>query len=231
MQTPTATPTIDHARNRYLTWLRDTRDLSDHTVRAYGCDVAALVRAVGGQTELDSLDASVVLKFFEQQRQDGICSSSLRRRAAGVQGFCSFLEGQQLMTSSPWPPEGFTFQRARKLPRALPGAELAKLLGHLMDVADVDRHVTAEQLLTKPLEATTLLGTALMVSTGLRVGELVAFRTTDIDTTNRTIQVMGKGRRERVVYLTDDWLTRLSSSYQLTREHLGATHDRDLRQR
>ncbi len=97
-----------------------------------------------------------------------------------------------------------------------------------MDNADIDRHIAADQRLTRPFETTTLLGTALMVSTGLRVGELVAFRTTDIDTTNRTIQVMGKGRRERIVYLTDEWLTRLASAYQLTRQHLGTTHDRFL---
>lgn len=226
VKTPAATRTIDHARSRYLTWLRETRDLSDHTVRAYGCDIDALIRAVGDHTNLDHLDSEMLLRFFEQQRRDGIGPSSLRRRAAGVQSFCAFLERQRLVRNNPWPVEGIAFKRARRLPRALPGSDLATLLAYLLDEADIDpTGPAADQPLAKPFEATTLLGTALILTTGLRVSELVAFRTTDIDTTQHTIQVMGKGRRERLVYLTEDWLTRLVMSYQVTRLHLGPTHD------
>ncbi len=227
MSTPTASPTLSEARDRYVRWLREARDLSEHTVRAYHADASALVRALDERTMVAELDPSVVFWFFEMQRKSGMRSTSLRRRAAGVRSFCGFLYDQQLLTTTPWPAEGLQFQRTRTLPRAVASRDLQRLVRHLIHQADLCE-VVCDEPLTRPFAATTLLGTCLMLSTGLRVGELVSFRTCDLDMSGRTVQVMGKGRRERIVYITDDWIARLVSAYALTRDQLSVDHDRFL---
>lgn len=226
MYTTPTTPTIDDARSLFVSWLLDTQDLSGHTVRAYSSDIAVLVRSLGGAAPVTDLDPTTILGFFEQQRAEGIRSSSLRRRACGLRRFCTFLERQGIVDTDPWPSAALTFRRVRTLPRAVPGDDLARLVTHLCHAAGVNDGLTGEDPFHRPAAATTLLATSLLVTTGLRVSELVTFRTADLDVPSRTIQVMGKGRRERLVYLTNDLVTRMASAYLTTRDHLGITHDR-----
>lgn len=225
MYTTSPATTIGHARSAFVAWLLESQDLSGHTVRAYGSDVMALVRWAGDATAVTALDQATILRFFEHQRGEGICSSSLRRRACGLRSFCTFLERQGHLGSSPWPDDGLTFRRIRSLPRALPGHDLTRLLDHLVRQAEIDDELTGEVPFGHPDAATTLLATSLLITTGLRVAELVTLRVADVDVANRTVHVMGKGGRERVVYLTNDWIARLTTAYLATRESLDVDHD------
>lgn len=227
MHSPTADSSISDAQTWFVTWLHETQDLSPHTVRAYNTDVGALVRRLGSTTPLTGLNPTSILAFFEQQRATGICSSSLRRRSCGLRNFCSFLERQGHLDVSPWPEDGLIFRRIRSLPRALSGDDLTLLIRDLIRRTAIDDNDLADEVpFQLPHAATTLLATLILVTTGLRVAELVTFRVADVDLPSRTIHVMGKGRRERVVYLTNDWITRLASAYLITRESMNVTHDR-----
>jgi integrase/recombinase XerD len=64
-----------------------------------------------------------------------------------------------------------------------------------------------------------------MVATGVRVGELVTIGIRDIDVEGGTIRVLGKGQRERIVYVTDSWQRRLIGSYLHTRADSSPRHD------
>ena len=64
-----------------------------------------------------------------------------------------------------------------------------------------------------------------MLTTGVRVGELVAIRVEDVDLSNQSIYVIGKGRRERIVYLPSVWLRDLIAAYLLTREASQVGHE------
>ncbi len=76
----------------------------------------------------------------------------------------------------------------------------------------------------RPHESTTLLAVALMVSTGVRVHEVVGFRCQDLDLTNRAIRLIGKGRRERQVFLTNDWIATLTEAYLTVRGTFDLPH-------
>ena len=95
--------------------------------------------------------------------------------------------------------------RARKLPRLLTSHELDRLLVTLRRTADVS-DPGPDAVLEYPHETTTLLAVALMVATGVRVNEVVSIQCQDIDLAGRQLRIVGKGRRERHVFLTNDWL-------------------------
>ncbi|MHB8466237.1 MAG: tyrosine-type recombinase/integrase [Acidimicrobiales bacterium] len=90
----------------------------------------------------------------------------------------------------------------------------------------MDAHHVRDEALVRPREATTLLAVALMVATGLRVSEVVSVRCADIDLPGRSVRVLGKGLRERQVYLTNDWISSLAGAYQTTRSTLRIGHER-----
>jgi integrase/recombinase XerD len=90
--------------------------------------------------------------------------------------------------------------RARSLPRALSRGE-ARLLAAAA-WRDAERRGGA------PLAGAVLL----MLSVGVRVGELVRLRPSDYDTDSGGLHVRGKGRRERRVFVVDPRLAALLGS-------------------
>ena len=57
---------------------------------------------------------------------------------------------------------------------------------------------------TDPNAFTALVVLEVLLCAGLRVGELVGIRVPDIDLLERVITIMGKGSRQRRVFLPDD---------------------------
>jgi len=215
---------ICQARKQYVRWLAVTKDLSPHTIRAYDSDITAFERHLGIRAFVDQIDRDRLIAFIEQQRAAGLSSTSIRRRASGLRGFCRWLLSCRLLGSDPWMGTTVAVGRARKLPRILPTHELDRLFLSLLKMARIDGASKADDVLHRPHEATTLLAVALMVATGVRVNEVVSIKCQDIDLTGRNLRIVGKGRRERQVFLTNDWITGLTHVYLKTRAALGLEH-------
>jgi site-specific recombinase XerD len=217
---------ISMARERYVHWLSAVRDLSPHTVRAYSGDLVAFEHHLGPATSIEEIDRQHLLAFIERQREAGLSVTSIRRRACALRGFCRWLKATELLTDDSGLDFSIAAARSRQLPRFVPPSELRRLLAHLRrEVGLVD--VSDEgATLRNPHDATTLLAVALMLTTGVRVQEVVGIRAADVDLWSRSLRLLGKGRREREVYLTNRWLTELTRSYLAVRERLGISHDR-----
>jgi site-specific recombinase XerD len=203
------------------------RDLSPHTIRAYDSDVAALERHLGRRASVRAIDHDRLVAFLEEQRAGGLSGTSLKRRASGIRGFCKWLLARRLVDTDP-SIGGATVAvgRCRRLPRFVPSHELDRLLRSLRRAAGVGDGGELHEVLGRPYAATTLLATVLMVATGVRVSEVVSIRCDDIDLPGRSVRIMGKGRRERQVFLPNDWIKDLTRAYLTTRAALDIDHAR-----
>lgn len=219
---------IDQARNQYIRWLLVTRDLSPHTIRAYDGDLATFERYVGARFEVEGIDRDSVIAFIGAQKSAALSPASLRRRAAALRGFCRWLLSQDLISADPWSGTSLVLGRSRRLPRNLATHELNLLIGFLARAAQVDssRPPDRRSVERRPHESTTLLAVALMVTTGVRVNESVGIRCRDINLPGRTLRLVGKGRRERQVFLPNDWIVGLTSAYLEARSSLSIEHSR-----
>jgi integrase/recombinase XerC len=215
---------VCQARKQYVRWLRVTKDLSPHTLRAYDSDIAAFERHLGIRAFVKHIDRDRLVTFMEEQRMAGLSSTSIRRRASALRGFCKWLLSHRLLAVDPWVGASVAVGRSRKLPRRLPTHELDRLLCFLRRRADVDDKSDPDRVLERPHQSTTLLAVVLMVATGVRVSEVVSITCRDIDLAGRSVRIVGKGRRERQVFLTNDWIKDLTEAYLNTRSLLGVTH-------
>jgi integrase/recombinase XerD len=216
------------AKDEYIRWLLATRDLSPHTIRAYESDIAAFGRYFGTEASVEEIDGHAIVAFVEEQRGTGVGSRSIKRRASGLRGFCSWLQLCGQLQADPWLGTSLRLGPARRLPRLVSTHDLERLLGCLRQAASVNRECVPDEILVRPHQATTLLAVALMIATGLRVNEAVSLRCRDVDLPGRNLRVLGKGRRERQVFLTNDWIASLASAYLTTRASLCVDHDRVL---
>ncbi|HVO55613.1 MAG TPA: tyrosine-type recombinase/integrase [Solirubrobacterales bacterium] len=217
---------LSQAKEEYVRWLLATRDLSPHTLRAYRGDLGSFEGFVGAETDVGKLDEPDLIDFLESQKDSELSPASLRRRASSLRGFSRWLFAQGLIASDPWLGTRIATRRGRQLPRIVPATDLDRLLALLQRAAGVSVAARPDDVREKPHESTTLLAVALMVSTGVRVHEVVSFNCRDIDLTSRAIRLIGKGRRERQVFLTNDWIATLTEAYLAVRGSYELPHSR-----
>ena len=215
---------LQKVRTQYLRSLHTTRTLSSHTIRAYAGDTKALVEYIGPKADPAEISKSDILNFFELQRAAGLSEASLRRRLAGVRSFCRWLHAQDLSCGDPVEGLGFRFRRPRRLPRAVPREDLRRLVNSLSRSATYIGKDSLDSGISSVNESTTLLGVLLILGTGLRVAELVGLRCDDIDLSEQSIRVMGKGSRERTVFIADKWTVALLTNYVVARAERRVRH-------
>ncbi len=217
---------IGLAREQYIRWLLLTKDLSPHTIRAYDSDITVFERYLDVESTIAEINRDHLMAFVEDQRAAGLSSTSIRRRASALRGFCRWLLSRGLLDSDPWAGTSLAAGRSRKLPRVLPSHELDQLFLFLRRASRVNDLSDTDQLLKRPHESTTLLAVALMVATGVRVHEAVGIQYRDIDLPNQSIRLVGKGRRERQVFLPNEWITSFTGAYIEMRSVLHVQHTR-----
>jgi len=215
---------VREAHEAFVIWLNDTRDLSPHTVRAYSSDVSALTRHVGLDARVTDISSDTIVGFVQAQRATGIRATTIRRRLAGLRCFCRWLVDNNHRDSDPWANVALQIRKRRTLPRPVPPSDLTILLDFLSQEAGVALSTSGNCPLEHPHEATTLLAVAVMFATGLRVSETVGINCSDLDISDRSVRVIGKGSRERTVFLPGEWMPNLLYSYLETRSALGIEH-------
>lgn len=207
---------LDDAIPEFAEALRGRDDLSPHSIRAYVADARSLATFLGPGASAADLSRDALDRFVEHLLASGLKRSSARRRIAGIRKFCSWLSSNGWLDANPAARCSVKPARERTLPKALSTQDAARLLIHLRAKSDAACE-TAGWWCTPA--TSTYLAAALMVATGLRVGELASLTVGDVNVADGSIRVLGKGRRERVVYVPpgqmlsslDDYMTQRSA--------------------
>jgi site-specific recombinase XerD len=165
------------------------RNYSPHTIENYGRDLrlffAPLAKAPGAVSWRD------IEGFIQQQRQAHLAVATINRRLNALKHFFEYLVMEDhSLASNPVKPSHF-LRRGRPLPKPLVQDHVRSLFAHI----------------THPMDHALAL---LMLRCGLRVSEVARLRLGDIDWTQQSIRIeQGKGRKDRIVYLSADALAAL----------------------
>ena len=193
------------------------RGLSPHTVRAYVGDTTSLLVHVArcGIEDVAEIDVSVIRAWLATQHAAGQSRASIARRAASARALTAFAYERGMLASDPGGLLG-TLKTRRDLPDVLGVDEVLAVLGDgpgkVSDAGRGRSHRMRDRLgLTsgEPAGAADPAAAAiglrdsaimeLLYATGIRVSELCGLDIDDIDDGRRTIRVLGKGAKERVV--------------------------------
>ncbi len=170
---------------RYLAHLRTERRLSPHTESAYRRDLDALVaycdsERIAGWKQIDNFH---VRTFAAREHRDGLGPRSVQRRLSAVRGFFNYLIREKVVEANP-AADIRAPKAAKRLPKTLDVDQVASLLGR------------------KPTDALTRRDHAmleLLYSSGLRLAELAGLDVADLDLADRTVRVLGKGSKTRIL--------------------------------
>jgi integrase/recombinase XerC len=184
---------------RFRRYLASERRLSPHTDTGYARDLKALVRFCDrtGLADWGALDSQHLRAFAAHSHAGGLSPRSIQRRLSAVRSFYAFLLREA-------PVEAARGRRSRRGERVVvnPALEVRapKAGRRLPQTLDADQMA---RLLEIPaggrLQARDRALMELLYSSGLRLAELVGLDVADIDLQDRTVRVLGKGRKSRIV--------------------------------
>lgn len=174
---------------KYLTYLAKERQYSPHTVTAYQNDLRQFLEFLdlhfsGTQYALESIDNVTVRLYLGELLDRGLTKKSIVRKLAAVRSFFTYLVRQSIARYNPAASIG-TPKLGKRLPLFLDEGSMEKIL------AAPDRSNRNGIRDAAVME--------LLYSTGIRLGELLRLNLEDVDFENRTIKVLGKGSKQRVV--------------------------------
>jgi len=162
------------------------RGLSAHTVDAYRNDLRQYQLFLAKDTSTSiALNAEHLKAFLnDMKNRKGLSAGTIRRRLACLKGMASFASDQHAIPNpfNEWRPR---IKRARRLPRALPRMDVARLVSHGASLLDQE----------------TAFVVLILSATGLRISELCAIQVCDVSDDGSAVRVTGKGARDRFVYI------------------------------
>lgn len=171
----------------FITHLEIEKNLSPHTQRAYKSDLDQFIDFWQRLSDKEKEEAPItraIERFLVFMYNEKISKSTIARKISCLKSLQKYLNinGFELKLNINRPKTG------KKLPIYLSVDEILHLLDDL-DPKDLPTR--------KPLRDIAVL--ELLYATGVRCSELVNICFNDIDLHNRTIRILGKGNKERIV--------------------------------
>lgn len=170
---------------QFINHLVHERRLSHHTVNSYQRDLKQLARYCDSQAvdQWQQLTAKRVRAFVAWRHHQNIGSRSLQRELSALRSFFNYLLREKIVSINP----GI----------GVPAPKRQQRLPKVLDIEQVTRLVEISD--DHPLALRDRAIFELFYSSGLRLAEMVSLDRFDIDDSDSTLRVTGKGSRTRIV--------------------------------
>lgn len=178
---------LERQIGRFLDDLR-RENVSGHTLRNYSADLRQFLEHFsGGAPAPAEIDLLMLRGWLAQLHQAGLAAVTIRRKLAALRSLFKFLVRDGVLGVN-----AAKFLRTPRTPKKLPAVMTEEQANTLVDGV-------AGAKLERPYPARDLAIFEVLYGCGVRVSELTALDTGDLDLGERWLRVRGKGKKERQV--------------------------------
>ena len=172
---------------KFLDYLSNIRNYSNYTVTNYEEDLKKykeyLERENLNYLDIEYSDIRLYLMYLKEDKKEK--NSSICRNLSALRTFYNYLLNKEVTDKNP-----FIYIEGPKKEKRLPRYFEYNELEELFNVPDIKT----------PYGQRDLLILEMLYATGTRVGELVNIKVSDINIMERSIIILGKGNKERIVH-------------------------------
>lgn len=175
--------------DKFLFFLKVELNYSELTIKSYQLDLTDFFGYIESKKinylTITNHDVRGYLKYLDSCN---LKNSTISRRISTLRTFYNYLVDENIV-------ENNVFHNVKnpKLEKKLPNYLNYNEMEELLESIDIST--------TEGLKRRLLI--EMFYSTGCRVSEMINVKISDIDFTNKTIRIMGKGSKERIVYFGD----------------------------
>jgi len=189
----------------FLKYLKFEKRYSTKTVLAYQTDLQQFQKFLNHEFDhIQSAEANhgLVRSWIVSLVESGLDAVSVNRKIACLRSYFKFLIKQEIIAKDPMAKIKI-LKTKKKLPHFVQEADMVTLLDQNAFEADFDGR--RDQLVLE-----------LLYGTGMRLSELISLRDSSINLRDRTLKVLGKRNKERVIPFTSS-LVHLIEGYRKIR--------------
>ena len=188
---------VSAAADAFLRYCAEEKHLSENTINAYRQDLAEFRAFARGARSVHDLGPADILCYRNRLSDHRhLAPATVKRRLACLRSLSAWLVRRDVLDTSPFAKTELRIRLPARLPRCLEPGDLKRFM-RVRYAVDPD----------------SALAIALLLATGMRVGELSALRLDDVDTVGGRVRIFGKGSRERTAFVTDVQLRKELQEY------------------
>lgn len=198
----------------FLDYLRVEKNYSFHTIKAYGDDLSQFslyTESHHDKLDLTEVNYSIIRSWLIHLSDRGISNRSINRKISSLNAFYNYLKRTKQLNVSP-----LAKHRALKTAKKVQIPFSEKELSNAFQLFEGDDFS----------EIRNKLIVELLYATGMRRAELIDLPMSNLNVQEKTIKVLGKRNKERVLPLLPSVITTLERYLEL-RKNLSATIDKD----
>ncbi len=209
---------IEHIVEQYFDYLSVQKNLSESSISTYSDDMNSLINFLNENRIYDvrHVDRKKIRSYLVWLSEQKFDRSSISRKLSVLRTFFRWLLNENLINENPVPSR-ISIKKDRKLPRFLSIDEVNRLC----EIPSVS-HGISEHIVFRDRAIIELF-----YSTGIRVSEMSRLNLTDVDFSSKSLKVIGKGDKERVVYFADSSSRSLKEYLNKGRSTLSRKNDSD----
>ncbi|GAB4196210.1 MAG: tyrosine-type recombinase/integrase [Wenzhouxiangellaceae bacterium] len=219
--------TLIRYQSQYLEYCKYSRNLSDHTIRAYDQDLTDFIRFTSPRKKAKNVNKETLSDYLKSLlKERSLSPTTAKRRMACLRAFFDWLKRNDEIVDSPFHNLETRIKLPARLPKSLTESQLQQLLRKAAHTFKFQDLTDTNHPQPTDIQYSTYISIILMSVTGIRVGELVKISLEDINLEEGQIRIHGKGNKERNVYVTDQKILDLLSTYYKSRKQLFTAHDK-----
>lgn len=196
-------------KDKYLDVCKNLKGLSNLTLKAYQIDLVQFCNFMTGRNWLSKKSLLSYITFLHNTYKP----KSAKRKIACVKAFYRYMEIEDIIEYNPFHKIILKYKEPVTLPKTIPLEIIYKLLSHAHQ-----KYRQAVTISQKEITLRDALIIELLFSTGMRISELTHLKISDLNLTNNTIRLFGKGAKERIMCITNTEIKKMIN------KHLGIRH-------
>ena len=175
----------------YKEFLFSEKNLSQNTIDNYLLDLKQFLIFFNKDDDIDRN----IGKYISYLRKQNLTNNSINRKISSIKNFLKFLHSEKIVKDTKF--DIFESLRSSKnIPKAISKEEINKIFDLLNESNLPNKNIYLSIL-------------KLMYLSGLRISEALALKWSDLSKSKMTINIYGKGSKERKSYLTNQFLDTL----------------------
>lgn len=201
----------------YLNHCRFEKGLDSKTIKAYKIDLTQFdtyIKLTGGSYSKECLQAYIA------HLHSTYAIKSVKRKIASLKAFFNYLEYEEMIDTNPFSKLQVKLHEPFLLPRTIPLANINALLQCAYhQLSNSENSAYQNRSCLRDIAVLELL-----FATGMRISELCSLHTDDVNLSEGTIKIYGKGSKERLIQIGNpDVLTAVNAYYQEFEEEIEST--------
>ena len=200
--------------DRFIRYIQTEKRYSMHTVNAYKRDLVQFSEYVMQKYEIDnllSIETPIIRSYIIELKENGMENRSINRKVSTLRSFYSFYLREKEIKVTP-----MTGIKSLKQPK-----ELAKFVPE-HDIVKISFEETNDFVTLRSEVVFEIL-----YQTGIRQSELRSIKDDDVDAISKSIKVLGKRSKERIIPVGDELLEKIDK-YKTVRDDFFAERDNTL---